>query len=508
MTAPLTSPHAASENARPAYEARLAFWTAEATRHDRRTEQLGTARLLVFFVTLIGGIWILRAHPGWTAWLLVPVGLFIALVALHAQAREHLARARRGAAWHERNLARVDERWAGTGPTGEEHVPEGHLFARDLDLVGEASLFQLLCTTRSRCGELALARWLLGAPVQANAAPAFDAEAIRARQQAVAALAPEAELRERLALAGNVAASGQPGDLDPAALRAWITAGPVRFSPFERGIAVVLGVLAAVAAATWATGVTSLVPLLLVATLEAVFAWLLRRRMQSVDRLAESGEHALSLLSELLALLEDRARQPGTPHAVAALGAAVGVAPSRPGREAAESASARIARFDRLSRSLTSSRRNGVYAFFAFLLQIRVHRAHALERWRAEVAPALSGWLDAVGEFEGLVALAGYAHEHPEDIFPDIVPAPCLQASGLGHPLLAAASCVRNDVALDSGHALLLISGSNMSGKSTLLRAAGLAAVLGQAGAPVRARALRLSPMQVGACISIHDSLR
>ena len=92
MTAPLTSPHAASENARPAYEARLAFWTAEATRHDRRTEQLGTARLLVFFVTLIGGIWILRAHPGWTAWLLVPVGLFIALVALHAQAVDRWAR--------------------------------------------------------------------------------------------------------------------------------------------------------------------------------------------------------------------------------------------------------------------------------------------------------------------------------------------------------------------------------------------------------------------------------
>jgi DNA mismatch repair ATPase MutS len=142
------------------------------------------------------------------------------------------------------------------------------------------------------------------------------------------------------------------------------------------------------------------------------------------------------------------------------------------------------------------------------LLQIRVHRAHAIENWRARIGPALPGWLEAVGEFEALVALAGYAHEHPDDVFPEIVTAPCLHASGLGHPLLPASACVRNDVALDPEHALLLISGSNMSGKSTLLRAVGLAVVLGQAGAPVRAQALRFSPMPLGTCISIHDSLR
>jgi hypothetical protein len=499
MTAPPTP--ATPETAKAAYESRRAFWTAEAARHDRQLERLGSARLLVFFATLLAGTWIVRAHPGWAAWLLVPVGLFVALVALHAQSRERLARARRGAAWHERNLARLDDRWAGTGPTGEEHASEQHLFARDLDVVGEGSLFQLLCTTRSRCGEVALARWLLGAPT-------LDAGAIRARQQAVAALAPEAELRERFALAGDEVASGLPSDLDPRALRAWAAAEPVRFAAVERGTALVLGGLAAAAAATWATGATDLLALLLVATAEALFAQVLKRRMRCVDRLAESGEHALSLLAQLLSLLEERTRRPATPPALAELGAAVGVPGAQPGGAAAEPASARIARFDALARSLASGRRNGVYALFAFLLQIRVHQAHALERWRAQVGPALSGWLDAVGEFEALLALAGYAHEHPDDVFPDIVTAPSLHASGLGHPLLPTTVCVRNDVALDGEHALLLVSGSNMSGKSTLLRAVGLAAVLGQAGAPVRARGLRFSPVQVGACISIHDSLR
>ncbi|HEX5009344.1 MAG TPA: hypothetical protein VFY71_03000, partial [Planctomycetota bacterium] len=138
MTAPPTPTSATPHTARAAYETGSAFWIAEAKRHDRRLEWLGTSRLLVFFVTLLGGLWVLRSHPGGAAWLLAPVALFVALVARYGQERERLARARRGAAWHERNLARLDGRWAGTGPTGEEHVRDQHLVARDLDVVGEA----------------------------------------------------------------------------------------------------------------------------------------------------------------------------------------------------------------------------------------------------------------------------------------------------------------------------------------------------------------------------------
>jgi hypothetical protein len=521
---------AALADVRAGYEARRAHWEAQAARHDRRMERLGSARLLVFFTGLLLAIWVLRSHPGLAPWLLLPVGLFVALLVWHAQARAALASARRGAAYHERNLARLDGRWAGAGPTGERHAPESHLYARDLDVVGEGSLFQLLCTTRSRCGEAALARWLL--------APAGAAE-IRARQAAVAALAPDSDLRERLALAGDDAGADAPGggsgsasgsstggsstggsstggssDVDPEALAEWVAAEPVRFTGVERGIAVALGALAAAAAVGWALGLLPLLPLVLVATVEAVYAQALKRRMQRVDALAAAGARALPLLAQLLALLEERARAPGAPPALAALGTAVGASGARGATGATagasgQPASAAIARFDALARSLEAGVRNGVYALFAFLLQLRVHRAHALEGWRAEVAPALPGWLVALGEFEALLALATFAHEHPGDIYPELVaPAACFDATGLGHPLLPEESCVRNDVALDGARALLLISGSNMSGKSTLLRAVGLAAVMAGAGAPVRARTLRLAPVHVGACIAIHDSLR
>src|SRR5262249_20224959 len=122
--------------------------------------------------------------------------------------------------------------------------------------------------------------------------------------------------------------------------------------------------------------------------------------------------------------------------------------------------------------------------------------------------PAVGRWLAAVGEFEALSALAGYAFEHPADPFPEIAAQACFESEGLGHPLLAADPCVRNDVKLGGELQVLLISGSNMSGKSTLLRAVGTNAVLALAGAPVRAVRLRLAPFSVGASIRILDSLQ
>jgi DNA mismatch repair ATPase MutS len=121
----------------------------------------------------------------------------------------------------------------------------------------------------------------------------------------------------------------------------------------------------------------------------------------------------------------------------------------------------------------------------------------------------LRRWIDAVAELEALASLAGQAYEHPADCWPELVEgAPCLVARAAGHPLLAEARCVRNDVSLDAQRRVLVVSGSNMSGKSTLLRTIGTNAVLAQAGAPVRAAALRMTPLAVGASIRLHDSLQ
>jgi DNA mismatch repair ATPase MutS len=138
-----------------------------------------------------------------------------------------------------------------------------------------------------------------------------------------------------------------------------------------------------------------------------------------------------------------------------------------------------------------------------------VQLAFAVEAWRMKSGPAIRRWLTAVGELEALSALAGYAYEHPADPFPEFIEeAACFDAQSLAHPLLPEDRAVRNDVQIGGELRLIVVSGSNMSGKSTLLRAVGVNAVLAQCGAPVRAAHLRMSPVAVGASIQIVDSLQ
>jgi DNA mismatch repair ATPase MutS len=138
-----------------------------------------------------------------------------------------------------------------------------------------------------------------------------------------------------------------------------------------------------------------------------------------------------------------------------------------------------------------------------------VHVAFAAERWRRVHGHAVGSWLRAVGEIEALICLSAYTQEHPDDVFPEFVKgAASFDGEQIRHPLLPLKTCVANNVRLVNGTRALLVSGSNMSGKSTLLRTVGINAVLAMAGAPVRAQRLRLTALRVGASIRINDSLQ
>src|SRR5581483_8341239 len=158
---------------------------------------------------------------------------------------------------------------------------------------------------------------------------------------------------------------------------------------------------------------------------------------------------------------------------------------------------------------LLDSARNFMFAPIALWLSWRLHLARWIGEWRRRHGPRIADWIAALGEVEALVSLAAYAWERPEDVFPDVADGGPLAfaASGLGHPLLPAASCVRNDASLVAPVRALMVSGSNMSGKSTLLRAVGTNAILAFAGAPVRAERLRLAPCAIGAVLRVNDSL-
>ena len=147
-------------------------------------------------------------------------------------------------------------------------------------------------------------------------------------------------------------------------------------------------------------------------------------------------------------------------------------------------------------------------ADWAFLYSVQV--AFAAEAWRARCGRALRNWTDAVAQVEALLALSAYAYEHPDDPFPEFSEAVSAEIVGeaLGHPLLPAATSIRNSVELGNETRVLLVSGSNMSGKSTYMRTVGINAVLALAGAPVRAASLRLTPLAIGTRMRTADSLQ
>ncbi len=468
---------------RAEYERRRELARAEVARRGALASRLSNLRLLLFGA--LGVIaWLVFGSralaPGWLA----PGALaFGALVVLHDRVLRVRERAQRVLDFYERGLARLEDRWPGGGESGSAFADPQHPYAADLDLFGEGSLFELLCTARSHAGQRALADWLLE-----PAAP----DRVRARQAALAELRPQLGLREDLAtLAGDVASG-----VHPEVLRSWGEA-PVRLaSRAARGVALVLPLLSLAGLVAWLSGVAAPLWFAVALAVQGGFAWGLRARVQQAVAGVDEAGRELELLAELLGRLDrERFQAPLLAELRGALDTH-GVAPSR-----------RI-RALRTRIDLLDARRNQLFAPLAALLLWTTNLAFGLERWRAECGGALGRWIQVLGEFEALASLAGYAYENPERPFAEIVlEGPCLEGEALGHPLLPRERCVPNDVWLGAEPGLLVVSGSNMSGKSTLLRTLGVNAVLAFAGAPVRARRLRLSPLSIGASIRVGDSL-
>jgi hypothetical protein len=470
---------------RSEYERRLAQRRETVARSAALDNGLAAARGLVF----LGGLALLVLAyqlPGLSAaWLLVPIGVFVVLILVHSRVADRLARNRRSVEFYALALKRLDDDWMDSAVRGDRYADPEHPYSGDLDLFGRGSLFQLISTSRTRLGEDALASWLLQ--------PA-DESTIRARQAAVAELRAKLDLREQIALLEAEVRE----EVDQNRLLAWSQEPP---QPIGRPVRVVAVALAAatVAGLIALFGLDWGVSLFLVALMaELIF---LSRHARQIKRLAKTADEAasgLAILSQVLAVLE---REQFSSELLKQIRARVETEARPPSQH--------VARLHSLVHSLNNCLKNQFFAPVALLLCLPIHFVHAIEKWRARVGTSIPGWLQAVGEFEALLSLAAYAYEHPADVFPEIVPeGPLVVGEQLGHPLIPDAKCVRNDLSLGQDRCLLMISGSNMSGKSTLLRTLGLNVVLALAGAPVRAKTLRTSVLQVGTAMRVNDSLQ
>jgi len=438
--------------------------------------------VLVLAALLIGYLSVYR-HSFSLWWMAAPLAVFFAIAVYHSRVLEQLEIANRAAAYYRDGLARMNDRWMELGDTGERFSQPHHVYASDLDLFGRGSLFQLLSTARTRVGQETLAGWLL--------APATT-ETIRSRQDAIRDLGERIDLREDLSMFGEAARIGVHGEK----LVAWAEAPNLLGATWIRVVAPLFAVAAIAAAVYWGTrGVAW--PFVLIVIVEAGITFRLRKHLEIILHGTEKALGDLDLLSSVLGRLENETfRAPLLQSLRRDL-----MSHTLPG-------SSVIARLRTIVHYI-EAQHNSVVRALDIPLLYSVQVAFAAEAWRARHGHAVRGWLKTVGEFEALLSLATYHYEHPQDPFPELWEGrSSFSARQLGHPLLPAATCVRNDVSVDGDSAVLLVSGSNMSGKSTLMRSIGINVVLAMAGAPVRAGRLQLSPLRVGASIRVNDSLQ
>jgi DNA mismatch repair ATPase MutS len=421
--------------------------------------------------------------PPWRIALLLPVAAWAAWS--YARLRREWARLRRLQRYYQRGLERVEDRWQGNGAAGEKFRVADHVYDSDLQILGEGSLFELLCTARTDIGRRRLAAYLLE-PVEAS-------ESL-ARQEAVRELKPLGEMRERIALLGEYDFQESSRE----AFSAWMATpaetapGWVRLVAFAGSTALAVIFLTGLATNLGFRTLTPWAALALIINMG--IAAYFRQRTNSLNAAARRVGVEIAVAREGIQFISGLSFESTKLQEIQ--------------RKLVESnAAATLRRLEKLTNAISECDKP-FFEIPSYALFIRTQLCFAIEAWKLRHATHLDQWLDAWGEFETLASLSGYAWEHPDDVFPEFHEGPAAFAGReLGIPLLPSETCVRNDVTLDGTNRFYIISGSNMSGKSTLLRTIGLNAILAQAGAPVRAASLRLTKLEVFASLSILDSL-
>ena len=473
-----------------AYLERATAMRADAERSRRVQQQISVARLAVFALVVIAGAAAI-AYPGRrTAWVIVAAIAALSFARLLA-ASQRLSAARRRAltvaAVNAQSAARVERQWDGVPlPAVASPTSEDDPLQDDLAIFGPRSLAHLLPPLSRAHGAPLMRSWLVG--------PA-PRDVIAARQQSVHELIPQRELGEALA----VYAVGSRVSADSAKrFVAWSTAPTVAVSRWMTAASFALPAALIVLFVLELARVVGRPYWLIAVVANVVVASRARRYTRPMLDAVEDVAAVAATYTSVFAML---GRQAWTSERLVALRDAL-IAPAA----TAEHAMRRLARAGDWAAVRASPMLHGA-------LQLAVlwdcHVARALADWRRDSGHATGAWFAALGEIECLAAFAGLAAENPDFTFPhvDATESPRLVARALGHPLLSERARVANDVTIGPAGTAQLISGSNMAGKSTLLRAVGLNVVLALAGAPVCAAELTCPPVRLRTSIQVRDSL-
>jgi hypothetical protein len=467
------------------YQARVRQFTETRDRHRSVARTLMHARVISFVLVVVLALGVERRGGAiLIAALVLSIAGFIALVAAHRRESERerwnddLARVNKA------GLHRLRREWDAL-PVRSTPIAAAASYAADLDLYGRASLTQILGPTGSATGAAALDAMLLG--------PA-DVVLVHARQEAVRELSPMNDFRDAFAI--HATRTSQASSADVERFLAWAeTASP----PAHPLLPVIAWLLPAV---TWLLMFAELLGFtegswwLLALLVGAAVYWSVGARARQTFDQAFGREAMFAHYPALLSTITDARFDSAA--LVALRGRLV---------QNHESAGHQLQRLGRLMH-LADIRTSSIHVPIFLLTMWDLHLLRSLETWQRTAGRAARDWLVAAGELEALTSLATLAHDQPDWAYARVAnDADAVVAEALGHPLIRDDVRVTNNVVVGPPGSFLLVTGSNMSGKSTLLRSLGINIVLAHAGAPSCARSLEMPPLEIGTSIRVQDSL-
>lgn len=477
-----------SESAHQAYSSREQKYGALLTALDRRSGLLANLRTVTFLAAVI--VLLLVAFQKLPRWALFisfgSVIAFVALAVIHARVIREEARAAVLKGLNTRGLQRLSGAWRQFTEVSAGLIPEGHLYAADLDVVGQGSLCQRIDETGTKAGQTQLVAWLASA--------ANSADTVRNRQGAVKELASQLDFRQSLVTEARMAGNDKA---DPSKFIAWAEGTPGLSSiRWAFAVAHVLPPVTLTLGVLTAYDVVPAWPFYIGFFLQVLIVFATKGPLNHLWESLALGERGLVRFEETFRAIDE---QKFTHQRLVALQSGI------QGKDTA-SVSERLRRFARLMGFAELKASGQLHPIINALTLWDLHVLFRIEAWRVADGRGVRSWFDALAQLEALSSFAGYSFENPDAPFPEIDDGPGhLIAKQLAHPLIE--SAIRNDVELAAAGDAMVITGSNMSGKTTLMRAMGLNTVMALAGLPVCALSMRVSRMQVMTSMRVKDSL-
>lgn len=456
-------------------------------KHNETINLISNLRMIVFLTgTALGIYYFLKKY-----YLLFGIDLaiflilFVALMQIHEsyfQKRTYTTALQK---INEDSLARIRGEWHAFEDDGREFCDDNHQYSQDLDIFGKGSIFQFINSATTYLGRLRL-RDLL-------ASPSKSPETIASRQEAVTDLAPKLEWRQRFMAYGRIRSKIQ----DPKDLIRWGKTveefhlkPPViyacRLFPI---ITITIGLL------TYLSPDRQYYALITALLLQFLLLKVKGKARSRVLEVAYKYLEDLKAYEQMLGLIES---EPFNSKHLEKLKAKLK-------DKKGQTACAQIGKLAGIV-DLIANRHSQFYIFFNIPFLLDYQFMFMLEKWKRQSGSRLQEWLDIVTEFEALASLSVLPHDYPEWAIPEITGANLnFKTSEMGHPLLI--SPVKNDLQFGQPENILLITGSNMSGKSTLLRSIGMNLVLAYAGTAVCARTFQCPIMDIYTCMRVNDNL-